>query len=282
VPTNEQRRQAAKRKLERQLVRRAERAKRRRIWGVSVTVGVVIAAVGLVYWLVNLGPDDSQAAPNDSNEETSANTTDGPCAYAENPSEQPPKPVGTPDDPAETPNTGTVKVTLKTNQGDIPVELDRAKAPCTVQSLLHLTQEKFYDNTNCHRLTASEGLKVLQCGDPLGTGSGGPGYTVPDELDAAKALAPGAATGQDGSPTVIYPRGVVAMANGGPNTTGSQFFLVYGDSTLAPNYTVVGTVDAAGLTVLDKIAAGGVGAGGQSPEDGPPASPVTITSAVAE
>jgi peptidyl-prolyl cis-trans isomerase B (cyclophilin B) len=277
VPTNEQRRQAAKRKLERQLARRAERAKRRRIWGVSITVGVVIAAVGLVYWLVNLGPEDSEAAPSN-NEETTANTTDGACAYAENPSEQSPKDVGTPDDPAETPSSGTVTMTLKTDKGDVPVALDRSKAPCTVQSLVHLAEAKFYDGTVCHRMTASEGLKVLQCGDPLGTGAGGPGYTVPDELEAAQALAAGPPS-QDGSPTVIYPRGVVAMANGGPNTTGSQFFLVYGDSTLPPNYTVVGTVDAAGMTVLDTIAAGGIGAGGQSPEDGPPATPVTITSA---
>jgi peptidyl-prolyl cis-trans isomerase B (cyclophilin B) len=277
VPSNEQRRQAAKRKLERQLARRAERAKRRRIWGASITVGVVIAAVGLVYWLVNLGPDDSEASPG--TDETSSNTTDGACAYTKNPSEQPPKDVGTPEDPAETPSTGTVKVTFKTNQGDIPVEVDRSKAPCTVQSIEHLVTSKFYDETTCHRLTASAGLKVLQCGDPLGTGGGGPGYSIPDELDAAGALAPTQL--QDGTPAVIYPRGAIAMANGGPNTGGSQFFLVYGDSTLPPNYTYFGTVDAAGLTVIDKIAAGGVGAGGTSAEDGPPAAPVQITSAVA-
>jgi peptidyl-prolyl cis-trans isomerase B (cyclophilin B) len=280
VPSNEQRRQAAKRKLERQLARRAERAKRRRIWGVSITVGVVIVAVGLVYWLVNLGPDDSEAATS-TDDTTAPNTTDGPCGYAKDPSGAPSKDVGTPDDPAETPGTGTVTMTLKTSQGDIPVALDREKAPCTVQSIVHLVTEKFYDNTPCHRLTASEGLKVLQCGDPDGTGGGGPGYTVKDELTAAQGLAAGQ-PGQDGTPTVIYPRGAIAMANAGANTSGSQFFLVYGDSTLPPNYTYFGTVDAAGLAVLDQIAAGGITPGQNGPTDGAPTNPVTITSAVAE
>jgi peptidyl-prolyl cis-trans isomerase B (cyclophilin B) len=278
VPSNEQRRQAAKRKLERQLARRAERAKRRRIWGASITAVVVIAAVGLVYWLVNLGPDDSEASTSPDDTST-ANTSKGACGYKENAAEEPPegKDVGMPDDPAETPKTGTVKVTLKTSQGDIPLTLDRAKAPCTVQSIEHLVTSKFYDDTTCHRLTASAGLKVLQCGDPLGTGAGGPGYSIPDELDAATTLTPGA----DGQ-TVTYPRGAIAMANAGANTGGSQFFLVYGDSTLAPSYTYFGTVDAPGLTVLDKIAAGGITPGQNGAEDGTPATPVQITQAVKE
>jgi len=277
VPSNEQRRQAAKRKLERQLARRAERAKRRRIWGASITAVVVIAAVGLVYWLVNLGPDNNSEASPNTDDSTAENTTKGACGYKENPSEQPPKNVGMPDDPADTPKDGTVKVTLKTSQGDIPLTLDRSKAPCTVQSIEHLVTSKFYDGTTCHRLTASAGLKVLQCGDPLGTGGGGPGYSIPDELDSAKALAPG----QDGQ-TVTYPRGAIAMANAGPSTGGSQFFLVYGDSTLAPNYTYFGTVEAPGLTVLDKIAAGGITPGQNGPEDGTPVTPVEITQAVKE
>jgi peptidyl-prolyl cis-trans isomerase B (cyclophilin B) len=263
VPSNEQRRQAAKRKLERQLARRAERAKRRRVWGVSITAVVVIAAVGLVYWLVNLGPDDSEAATG-TDESSSANTTKGACAYAESASEKPPKDPGMPDDPSQTPKDGTVSVTFKTNQGDIPVTLDRAKAPCTVQSIEHLVTSKFYDETTCHRLTASEGLKVLQCGDPLGS---------------AAALAPGPA-GQDGTQTVVYPRGSIAMANAGANTGGSQFFLVYGDSTLPPNYALFGTVEAAGLTTIDKIAAGGITPGQNGPQDGTPVQPVKISQAV--
>ncbi|MFL6123150.1 peptidylprolyl isomerase [Actinophytocola sp.] len=283
MPSNEQRRQAAKRKLERQLARRAERAKRRRIWGASITAVVVIAAVGLVYWLVNLGPDNNSEAATSPDDSSTANTSKGACGYKDNPSETPPdgKDVGMPDDPAETPKTGTVKVTLKTNQGDIPLTLDRAKAPCTVQSMEHLVTKKFFDGTTCHRLTASAGLKVLQCGDPLGTGAGGPGYSIPDELAAAQKFTPGQSP--DGSTQVVtYPRGTVAMANGGANTGGSQFFLVYGDSTLPPNYTYFGTVEAAGLTVLDKIAAGGITAGQNGPEDGTPKSPVQIKQAVKE
>jgi peptidyl-prolyl cis-trans isomerase B (cyclophilin B) len=240
---------------------------------------VVAVAVGLVFWLVNLGPDDSQASTN-TPDDTAANTTDGACKYAES-QEPASKEVGLPDDPAETPSTGTVTMTLTTNQGEIPVTLDREKAPCTVQSIAHLVTDKFYDNTPCHRLTASQGLKVLQCGDPDGTGGGGPGYSVPDELTSAQGLAAGQ-PGSDGTPTVVYPRGAIAMANAGPNTGGSQFFLVYGDSTLPPNYTYFGTVTEAGLTVLDKIAAGGITPGQNGPEDGAPTAGVTITTAVAE
>jgi peptidyl-prolyl cis-trans isomerase B (cyclophilin B) len=278
VPSNEQRRQAAKRKLERQLARRAERAKRRRIWGVSITIGVVIVAVGLVYWLVNLGPSDSEAAPgSEDTSTTNPDATKGACGYAPDPSGQAAT-AGLPDDPEDTPKTGTVTVTLKTSQGDIPMALDREKAPCTVQSILHLVNAKFYDGLGCHRLVGSEGLKVLQCGDPNGDGTGGPGYTIPDELTSAQALADGPAD-QSGTTTKIYPRGAIAMANGGPNTGGSQFFLVYGDSTLPPNYTVFGTVDEAGLATLDAIAAGGITPGANGAEDGSPTIPVTIQKA---
>jgi peptidyl-prolyl cis-trans isomerase B (cyclophilin B) len=278
VPTNEQRRQAAKRKLERQLQRRAERAKRRRIIGVIVTVVAVVAAVGLVYWLANLGDGDNTAAANPTTEPSTppaGKTSEGPCKYTETPAEPSPKPVGLPTDPAETPKTGTVKVNLKTNQGDIPLVLDRAKAPCTVQSMEFLTNAKFFDGTKCHRLVTGEGLKVLQCGDPQGTGGGGPGFTVPDEKPTD--LAQGQ-PGQDGTPLSVYPRGTLAMANtGAPNSGGSQFFMVFGDSQLPPNYAVFGTIDAAGLTVLDKIAAGGVE--GEGSQDGAPKIATTIDAA---
>jgi len=273
VPSNEQRRQAAKRKLERQLARRQERAKRRRIWGVGATVVVVIVVAVGVYLLVNLGPDDDAAAnPTDTEETPAAETTDGACKYATSPEEEMSE-AGPPEDPAETPSTGTVKVTVTTNQGAIPLTLDRAQAPCTVQSIEHLVKSKFYDGVNCHRLTTGAGLKVLQCGDPNGDGSGGPGYTIPDEPPTTLEASP------DGQ-TSIYPRGVIAMAKTqAPNSGGSQFFLVYGDSTLPPEYTVFGTIDPAGLTVLDTIAAGGV-TPGASPEDGTPAIATTIESAV--
>jgi peptidyl-prolyl cis-trans isomerase B (cyclophilin B) len=275
VPSNEQRRQAAKRKLERQLTRRAERAKRRRIWGVGLTVIVVVAVVGLVYWLTNLGPDDTEAAANPSDAESTPKATEGPCAYAGS-AEKAAKEVGLPEDPAETPKDGTVEVDLKTSQGDLGLTLDRKKAPCTVQSIEHLVKEKFFDATKCHRLTASAGLKVLQCGDPKGDGTGGPGYTIPDELPKDLAAAPGGQAG--GQPLSLYERGMLAMANAGPNSGGSQFFIVYGDSTLPPNYTVFGEVGEPGLKVLDKIAKGGITAG-NSPDDGAPKLPVEIETA---
>jgi peptidyl-prolyl cis-trans isomerase B (cyclophilin B) len=123
---------------------------------------------------------------------------------------------------------------------------------------VYLAEQGFFDDTPCHRLT-SGGLSVLQCGDPSGTGRGGPSYEFPTQV-----------TG-----TETYSRGTLAMANAGQGTDGSQFFLVYADSQLPPDYTVVGTIDDAGLATLDAIAAAGI-EGGAS--DGAPAAPVTIES----
>ncbi|WP_243726859.1 peptidylprolyl isomerase [Actinocrispum wychmicini] len=194
----------------------------------------------------------------------------GPCGYrrAGKAAREVGLPAATPPQPS-----GTVRVTLKTNQGDIPLVLDRGKAPCTVQNILFLAGKKYFDGTQCHRLTAAQSLKVLQCGDPTGTGAGGPGYKFKDELPTG--LTPGAAGG------VIYPTATVAMANAGPDTNGSQFFLVYGDSTIPPNYSVFGTVDTAGLAVISKIVAGGINPS-MGPEDGAPKTPVTIQGTVAD
>jgi peptidyl-prolyl cis-trans isomerase B (cyclophilin B) len=115
-------------------------------------------------------------------------------------------------------------------------------------------------------------LSVLQCGDPKGDGTGGPGYQFADEYPTDQYPAGDPALKQP----VVYPRGTLAMANAGPGTNGSQFFMVYRDSLLPPAYTVFGTINQAGLAVLDKIAAGGVSGGG---DDGTPANEVTITSA---
>lgn len=185
--------------------------------------------------------------------------------------------VGLPPDPKKTPDHGTMRVTLRTNQGDIRLELDRALAPCTVQSFLFLLHQKYFDGTSCHRLTAYQtppaALSVLQCGDPLGTGWGDPGYSFADELASAQALEP-----WPGAPDRRnYTRGTLAMANAGPDTNGSQFFLVYKDSRLRPDYTVFGHVTPDGLKVLDKIAAGGIDPGAEgTPVDGAPAIGVTI------
>ena len=164
-----------------------------------------------------------------------------------------------------------IGMNIVTNRGKIGLQLANNESPCTVNSFVSLAQQKFFDDTQCHRLTTSPGLSVLQCGDPKGDGTGGPGYQFADEYPADQY--------PPGDPAlkrpVRYPRGTVAMANAGPNTNGSQFFLVYRDSQLPPSYTVFGTIDAAGLATLDKIAAAGVAGGG---DDGTPATQVTIRS----
>ena len=164
---------------------------------------------------------------------------------------------------AEVPAEGTATLRMATSLGDIGLVLDRAGAPCAAASTLHLAEEGYFDGSACHREVDSESLQVLQCGDPTGTGAGGPTYAF--------------ATDVDGDET--YPRGTVAMANSGQGLDGSQFFLVWGDSALPPDYTVVGTVDDAGLAVLDTVAANGNdGSLDPSPGGGAPTVPVTITS----
>ena len=148
--------------------------------------------------------------------------------------------------------------TIATDQGDVVVDMAAAKAPCTTNSFKHLAQAKYFDGTSCHRLT-TENIYVLQCGDPTGQGSGGPGYQFGEENLPAE--------GQNN-----YPAGTVAMANAGAGTNGSQFFLVYKDTTLPPNYTIFGNITD-GLDVVQKVAAKGVEGGGN---DGAPAQKVTI------
>jgi eukaryotic-like serine/threonine-protein kinase len=180
--------------------------------------------------------------------------------------------------PVTSPQTGEVPtrpaligLNMVTNRGKIGLQLANNESPCTVHSFVNLAQQKFFDDTQCHRLTTSPALSVLQCGDPIGDGTGGPGYQFADEYPTDQ-YPPGAAALKR---PVVYPRGTLAMANAGPNTNGSQFFMVYQDSHLPPAYTVFGTIDATGLATLDKIAAAGVAGGG---EDGTPATQVTITS----
>ena len=147
-----------------------------------------------------------------------------------------------------------------TNCGTIVVRLDGKKAPHTVNSFAFLAAHRYFDGTQCHRLTTS-GIYVLQCGDPTGTGTGGPGYTIPDEnLSGA-----------------TYHAGTVAMANTGqPHSGGSQFFFVYANTQLPPKYTPFGHV-VAGLNVLKAIAAAGED-DSNGPGDGKPRVPVVISS----
>jgi len=164
--------------------------------------------------------------------------------------------------PAEPPLTvdqhAAYTATLATTCGSVVLALDAARAPHTVNSFVFLAGQGYFDHSSCHRLTTA-GIFVLQCGDPTGTGTGGPGYTIPDENLAG----------------ATYPAGTVAMANTGqPHTGGSQFFLVYRDTQLPPAYTPFARVTA-GLDVLQQIGARGTVTGAP---DGPPRTPVVIDS----
>ena len=276
VATNQMRREAAKRKLKSQQERRAAQAKRRQRTALITSVAVVVVVVGAIIAFTALS--SAPAAPDPAAAPTDAAPTDAPaadvlgaCAFTPTPAEAAAKPAPVPA-LTEAPTTGTAAVALQTDRGAIPLTLDRSTGPCAVENFLSLTEAGYYDATPCHRLTASAGLSVLQCGDPTGTGSGGPGYTVNDEPPTALAPDPGG----NGA---IYPRGTVAMAKtSAPDSGGSQFFLVYADSTLPPDYTVFGTIDAEGLATLDAIGAAGTADGGP---DGAPAQPVTILTATA-
>ncbi|HTU76995.1 MAG TPA: peptidylprolyl isomerase [Trebonia sp.] len=205
------------------------------------------------------GRRDSAAAY-DSSAATVAGATKS-CAYT------PTAGSGAPLPPAKTNPSLRYTATMHTSQGNIAFSLLNSQAPCTVNSFMFLAQTGFWTSTQCHRLSTGGGLYMLQCGDPtakstkaLGcgsnVGSGGPGYTFGDEnLTSA-----------------TYPAGTVAMANAGPNTNGSQFFLVFQASQLPPDYTPFGTITAAGLAVLHKVAKAGTtctfaGAGGGVPRD---------------
>jgi peptidyl-prolyl cis-trans isomerase B (cyclophilin B) len=177
--------------------------------------------------------------------------------------------------PSKTNPTTLYTATMRTSQGNIVIRLLNPQAPCTVNSFVHLAETNFWNDTQCHRISDSEGLYMLQCGDPTakasetlscdGTvGSGGPGYQFNDEnLTGA-----------------TYNAGTVAMANAGPNTNGSQFFLVFQDSQLPPSYTPFGTITS-GLAILQKVAQAGTtcafSAGGGVPKDKVIINSVTIT-----
>lgn len=211
------------------------------------SMSAALAAAALLLLAGCSGGASDEAAP-------SAGASAGECSYAA--SGQPAVDVTPPAAGTDRP-TGQVDVVLSTSAGDIPIALDGESAPCTVESFVSLAQQQYFSNTECHRLTTS-GIFVLQCGDPTGTGRGGPGYRFADELDGSET----------------YPAGTVAMANAGPGTNGSQFFLVYEDTQLAPDYTVFGTMSPEGLDVVKSIAAAGTAGGA---DDGAPATPVTIS-----
>jgi cyclophilin family peptidyl-prolyl cis-trans isomerase len=150
----------------------------------------------------------------------------------------------------------TYTATLQTSAGDVTVELLPGDAPQTVNNFVFLARQGYYDGTPFHRTIAGF---MIQGGDPTGTGTGGPGYRFADE-PVQRAYEPG----------------IVAMANAGPNTNGSQFFIVHGDGarSLPPNYTIFGRVTS-GMDVVNAIATAPVRPGGR--EASSPVNPVTIS-----
>jgi peptidyl-prolyl cis-trans isomerase B (cyclophilin B) len=260
VPTNQQRREAAQRKLERQLVRRQEqeRQRRQRLIVVGV-VATVLVIGGIVLFATTRGGNSSTIAsdaPATGTAATSPAAPKTPCTYTA--AGKAAKAVKPPTNTSPA-NTGTIDATITLNGQAVGVTLDRAAAPCTVNSFVSLASQGFYDSSPCWRLTANSPLSILQCGDPSGVGNGGPGYTFADELTKTKT----------------YPKGTLAMANSGPDTNGSQFFIVYATSTLSPQYTVFGKVSDAGMAVVDAIAAKGVK---NNAQDGAPNDKATIES----
>ncbi len=168
--------------------------------------------------------------------------------------------------PAKPDTAAQYQATIATNRGDIVIDLNNKAAPCTVNSFVSLADQGFFNNTHCQRLTTIDPY-VLQCGDPTGTGLGGPGYEFANEINSSQGL--------DGY--VTYLPGTVAMANsGGTDTNGSQFFLVYKNSPLQPDYTPFGTI-VSGFNIIQNVAkAGSDNSNGQG--DGHPKEKVEINS----
>lgn len=236
-------------RYERRMVRREQQEQRAKVIGVSVVVVIIVLAVATGAFFL-LKPANSTASPSSSASPSvsasvspSSTASAAPvaepahrCAYTVHAPAA--RNVGLP--PVKPDYTATYQATIHTNRGNIVIDLLNSKATCTVNSFVYLASKAYFSNTHCHRLTTS-GIYVLQCGDPTGTGTGGPGYEFANEnLSGAK-----------------YTAGTVAMANSGAGTNGSQFFLVYKNSlTLPANYTPFGTI-VSGLNIIQKVAQAG-------------------------
>lgn len=255
---NAERRDEALSNLDKAIKSRDRKAKAAPLGVIVATLAILVVIVGGIWFASTYtSNDESDTAASETSEPKAENAAlpSGPlepygetvtCEYPKG-KEPASKPVDAPAK-GEVKTSGTMKVSLKTSQGEIPIELDRGTSPCTVNSFEHLVDAKFYNDTVCHRHVKSAGMGILQCGDPTAKGNGGPGYSFADEFPT-NGVKP-----EDAQNPVTYPRGTLAMANSGPNTNGSQFFLVSQDTTLPPSYNVFGTISEEGLKTLDAIA----------------------------
>ena len=250
----------ARARYERAQQRQTARATQRRRRASTVAAVSSVLVVVLLVWGVAVlvgGPDSpAEATPaasgtTSATSGTSGTSTASTAAFScPAPATTAPSPTSFASEPPITLDPGTsYRATITTNCGPIVVDLLADQAPHAVNSFLFLAGHGYYDNTRCHRLTtAADGLSVLQCGDPTGTGSGGPGYQFGVENPPA-----------DG----VYPAGTLAMARtADPDSNGSQFFITYADSTIpSPDgYTVFGKV-VSGLDIVEKIGKAGKGEG---------------------
>lgn len=268
-------REAHRRRLERQ----TQRARRSRQWAVGATAFVVVAVVGVgfaaIFGVFGSGGTKPAAAATTTPPATPTATATpspsstpamvaGKCIYI--PGGTAARKVSLP--PATPDTAATYTATFQTNRGDIVIDLLGSKAPCTVNSFVSLADQKFFNNTPCPRLDNTEGLYILQCGDPTGTGSGGPGYEFGSENLAG----------------ATYPAGTLAMAHGTqPDSNGSQFFLVFQSTDLGASYTPFGRV-VSGLNILQSVSSRGFGAplnpyGGGKPKESVQIESVTISKA---
>ncbi|HET7018702.1 MAG TPA: peptidylprolyl isomerase [Streptosporangiaceae bacterium] len=276
----ERQRKLARERYERRLAREAQRQeslRRTTRWtagGVVVLVVVAVVVVGVIA-LTHSSNSNAKALSSPSST-PSVNTTPTPtptptptevkepathCTYT--PAGQAARNVGgTP--PATPDYKATYQATINTNRGAIVIDLLNSKATCTVNSFVFLAQKGFFNKTPCPRLVTT-GIFVLQCGDPTGTGTGGPGYQFESENLAG----------------ATYGTGTLAMANSGTSdSNGSQFFIVYKNTPLPPSYTPFGTVTS-GLNILTTVAKAGVKpplnpAGGGHPKESVTIESITI------
>lgn len=295
--SKERERRRARERFERQRqIRMARRAKIRQRAVIALAVIVVLGLAGGLTAAFAGGSTPSAAKKPASTASPSASASASPaastsaaavkepathCTYTTSGVAKAVRKVSVP--PAAPDYKATYTAAIKTNLGTINIDLLNSKATCAVNSFVHLASAGYFNSTQCHRVTNASGLYVLQCGDPTATattkltcaqtatspGTGGPGYEFANEN-----LPTGAASGG----TVTYKAATVAMANSGGNATnGSQFFLVYKDSTLGPDYTPFGTITS-GLDILQKVANAGTSCTYSGAGDGAPKEKVVINS----
>ena len=268
----ERQRKLARERYERRQVRQVQRDRRTRQRVLAATAAVVVIGLtvgGILFASRSTGSSATPAATPSATASPTPSPTPSTvaepathCTYLANPPAA--RPVTFP--PATPDYQATYQATIKTNRGPIVIDLLNSKATCTVNSFVHLAAADFYNNTPCPRLSTSEGVYMLQCGDPTGKGTGGPGYEFASENLAG----------------ATYPAGTLAMANtGATDGNGSQFFLVYQNSSLPPSYTPFGKI-VSGLNILQNVGKQGYGpplnsAGGGAPKESVEIESVTIT-----